>query len=295
MRQRVAMHTVNTRSFKENVAFSTDTPHSVRIKHFPSDEIVPLHYAETLEILVANHVDGRIIVGKQSHQFLPHDVVVIPPYYVHSTICRQSGGTLYNFKISFENIKTFININAILQWSSRQMFGKLFLPELYEPMLSLIQRLIQEDDNLFSRLHCILEIVEMIAQANENAVLLPAEGSNDDEDRLRNLIRYTHEHCCERLTLDTAAAQMNMSKYYLCKFFKQHANMTYVTYLNQVRLERASQMLLTGKNVSEAAMECGFESVSYFVQLFKRTLGCTPGQFVKLNGIVTQEDNIQTK
>jgi len=293
LRKRVDIHTVNTVSFKETIDFSIDTPHSVRIKHFPCDELVPLHYAETIEILVATNVDGRVVIGKQSHTFLPHDVVVIPPYYVHSTICRQCSGELYNFKISLENMKAFVDINAVLQWSQKQIFGRLFIPELYDKMTSAVHRLISEDENIFSRIHCILDVVEMLAEVNEDVQSVSC--GSDDEDRLRDLIRWTHEHCREHITLDTAAAQMNMSKYYLCKFFKQHTSMTYVTYLNQVRLEDAAQMLLTGKNVTEAALECGFESVSYFVQLFRRVNGCTPGQFVKLNGIILHQDNIATK
>ena len=57
MRKRINDQSINTTSFKEDVEFSADTPHSVQIKHFPCDEIVPLHYAETLEMLVADHVD----------------------------------------------------------------------------------------------------------------------------------------------------------------------------------------------------------------------------------------------
>ena len=55
MRKRINDQSINTTSFKEDVEFSADTPHSVQIKHFPCDEIVPLHYAETLEMLVHDH------------------------------------------------------------------------------------------------------------------------------------------------------------------------------------------------------------------------------------------------
>ena len=81
-----------------------------------------------------------------------------------------------------------------------------------------------------------------------------------------------------------------MSKGYFCKFFKSISGITYITFLNQVRIEKATDLLKAGYNVTECAMACGFESISYFVQMFKRNLGCTPGQF--LAAIYTQNDNI---
>ncbi len=275
---------INTSSFKEDVEFSADTPHSVQIKHFSCDEIVPLHYAETLEMLVADHVDGTVTVGKNRRKLLEQDVIIIPPYYVHSTVCHRSDGTLYNLKISFENMKTFMDIQAMAAWMDGSLFGVLFVPELFEPMKKIIQRLIEEDNNLFSRMHCILDAAELLTSANQKSSLKELHVEPGDEDRLRQLIQWTHEHYQEHVSLDMVSQQMNISKFYLCKYFKQTTNMTYLTYLNLVRLEKAVQRLRLGKNVTECAAECGFDSVSYFVQLFKRTLGCTPGQYTRLNG-----------
>lgn len=284
MRKRINDQSINTTSFKEDVEFSADTPHSVQIKHFPCDEIVPLHYAETLEMLVADHVDGMVTVGKNRRKFLEQDMIIIPPYYVHSTVCHRGDGTLYNMKISFENMKAFMDIQAMAAWMDGSLFGVLFAPELFETMKKIIQRLIEEDDNLFSRMHCILDVAELLTTVNQKSSLKELHVEPGDEDRLRQLIQWTHEHYQEHISLDMVSQQMNISKFYLCKYFKQTTNMTYLTYLNQVRLEKAVQRLRLGRNVTECAAECGFDSVSYFVQLFKRTLGCTPGQYIRLNG-----------
>ena len=169
-------------------------------------------------------------------------------------------------------------------WMDGSLFGVLFVPELFEPMKKIIQRLIEEDNNLFSRMHCILDVAELLTSANQKSSLKELHVEPGDEDRLRQLIQWTHEHYQEHVSLDMVSQQMNISKFYLCKYFKQTTNMTYLTYLNLVRLEKAVQRLRLGKNVTECAAECGFDSVSYFVQLFKRTLGCTPGQYIRLNG-----------
>lgn len=289
MRKRVDDHTINTLSFQEKVAFSADAPHSVRLKRFPFDEIVPLHYAETMEIVLVKDVVGSIIVGKKSHVFLPQDVVIIPPYYVHSTNCKKNDGFLYNVKVSFEELKAFMNIPAIVEWDRRVLFRRLFMPEAYDEMMRIVQRLIEQDDDIFARMHCLLDLFYLITRDNrkegeEEAPLEPAQ-----DDRLLRLIHWTNEHYSEHVTLDAVAEMLYMSKYYFCQFFKQATNMTYLNYLNNVRIQKAQQLLKTGCNVTECTERCGFESISYFISLFRKTLGCTPGQYMKKNGLISED------
>ena len=282
MRERVAELTVNTNVFKEQVDFSKDTPHSVRIKHVLFYELVPLHYADTLEIMVLDNIKGQIIIGKMAHEVLEHDVVIVPPYYVHSTILQKSTGVMYNLKICFNNLKHFMDIQAMAKWAQKDMFQVLYAPELFDPMMAVIQRLIKEDDNLFSRMHCLLSVAEMLTKLNEDRSTKMSIDINElnMDDQLRLLIQWTHAHYKESISLDMAAAQMRVSKFHLCKQFKQATNMTYFTYLNQVRIDNAVQMLKVGKNVTECATECGFSSTSYFIHIFKRILGYTPGEFL---------------
>ena len=57
--------------------------------------------------------------------------------------------------------------------------------------------------------------------------------------------------------------------------------MTYLTYLNQVRISHAAMLLRQGSTVTEAAEQCGYTNISYFINLFREMNGCTPGKFVK--------------
>ena len=59
--------------------------------------------------------------------------------------------------------------------------------------------------------------------------------------------------------------------------------------LNNVRIQKAQQLLKTGCNVTECTERCGFESISYFISLFRKTLGCTPGQYMKKNGLISED------
>jgi len=62
--------------------------------------------------------------------------------------------------------------------------------------------------------------------------------------------------------------------------FKTATGKTFKEYLNEVRLEKACQRLLSGEKVSQAAYECGFNDPSYFSQRFKHHFGLSPTQFI---------------
>lgn len=65
--------------------------------------------------------------------------------------------------------------------------------------------------------------------------------------------------------------------------FKSATGKTFKEYLNEVRLEKACQRLLSGEKVSQVAFECGFNDPSYFSQRFKHHFGLSPTQFIDVN------------
>ena len=78
----------------------------------------------------------------------------------------------------------------------------------------------------------------------------------------------------EPLTLDEVANACFLSKSHFCKIFKEETGRTFKAYLNDIRIERAKDLLKnsTLKNY-EIAQEIGIEDASYFNELFKENNG----------------------
>ena len=73
-----------------------------------------------------------------------------------------------------------------------------------------------------------------------------------------------------------------MNPKYFCRFFRQMTQKTPVEYLNYYRIECAREQLSTTScTVTEIAFNCGFNDVSYFIKIFRKYMGMTPGQFVR--------------
>ena len=106
------------------------------------------------------------------------------------------------------------------------------------------------------------------------------------------MIRWTHENFARKITIDEAAKISGYSKYHFCSRFKALTGMTYMHYLNTVRVSKACFMLRNGDSVQNVCRNCGFENVSHFIQLFKRIQHMTPYQYasqVKMGEGMQQE------
>lgn len=100
--------------------------------------------------------------------------------------------------------------------------------------------------------------------------------------RLRKMLHFISEHYAERITIDDIAQAANVSKSEALRCFRAGMQTAPNTYLNQYRLNRAKEKLLTDQDsISNIALSVGFETVGYFDRIFKRTFGMTPKQFIR--------------
>lgn len=84
----------------------------------------------------------------------------------------------------------------------------------------------------------------------------------------------------EPLCLQSLSKSVGCSPFYLSRTFSQQTGTTIPKFLRQIRIEKAAELLRTGKfNVTEAAMEVGYSSLSHFTKVFHETMGCCPGLY----------------
>ena len=77
----------------------------------------------------------------------------------------------------------------------------------------------------------------------------------------------------------TLAARAGVSESYLATRFKAETGLTLSRWLRQRRVGRAKELLSAGMTTSQAAEQVGILDVSYFIRIFKRETGVTPGQY----------------
>jgi len=78
-------------------------------------------------------------------------------------------------------------------------------------------------------------------------------------------------------TLEMLGREVGCSPFYLSRSFSREVGLTIPQYLRNLRMERAAELLRSGRyNVTEAATEVGYASLSHFSKAFCETIGCCP-------------------
>jgi AraC-like DNA-binding protein len=105
------------------------------------------------------------------------------------------------------------------------------------------------------------------------------------KERVERVIEILRRDLANPPTLEQLGKEVGCSAFYLSRTFSQETGSTIPQYLQRVRMDRAAELLRSGKyNVTEAALEVGYSSFSHFSLAFRQTHGCCPGLFPVAKG-----------
>jgi AraC family transcriptional regulator of arabinose operon len=211
------------------------------------------------------HVDGELVAG-------PGDWVLIRP------------GTLHDYSAVASWELLWVHFQPRAEW----------LPWLDWPELSKgLMRLHIADDGpaaQFAEVHRLaqsdLARREAFAMNGLEALMLACDMHNPRatvsryDRRVVAAMEYLDRHLQQKTSLDEVAAAVGLSPSRLAHLFKAEAGQTPQTYLEQRRMQRATELLQrTGFSVQQIAAVVGFESPFYFSRRFKAATGRSPSYF----------------
>jgi AraC-like DNA-binding protein len=88
-------------------------------------------------------------------------------------------------------------------------------------------------------------------------------------------------------TLEAIGQEVGCSPFHLSRIFSREVGLTIPQFLRSARIERAAELLRTGRyNVTEAATEVGYASLSHFSKAFCETIGCCPALYPMAKHVV---------
>lgn len=110
----------------------------------------------------------------------------------------------------------------------------------------------------------------------------PQQYSEHEGLRIAGIYNYVMQHYHKAVMLEDVAKQAHMTPHAFCRYFKKHTRHTFVSFLNEVRINEACKQLTDGAydSISTIAYRCGFNSITNFNRVFKSVTALSPSEYV---------------
>lgn len=106
-----------------------------------------------------------------------------------------------------------------------------------------------------------------------------------DDPEIGRALRFIRENACNQLSVDDVQRQVRLSRTLLNRRFKKYVGRSPKQEILRVQMERARQLLVHSDNtIQSIADQCGFNEAWYFIAVFRKYAGLTPGAFRAKNG-----------
>jgi two-component system, response regulator YesN len=242
-------------------------------------------YSELLQLLnVSFYLPDRRVLIKSDLPPLPPKTESFNLDYFTDEMKRK------NFDSAFSYLETHAAAMSI-QYHTEVFEFKAFFGNIIFNITILLNNMGYEVKELEKRKHAyfhaieeaktaadvIKQLSEFIAQA-KNCIYSTA--NQPDNTNLKKVMDYIREHYAEPLTLTEVAKHFHFNPSYLSSYFSTHNQESFVEYVNRVRIEEASRLLVHDTTpISEISGSVGFSDHSYFCKVFKKSTGLSPSQY----------------
>lgn len=258
-----------------------------RSRHDKKMDMQTSHFHDRYEVYYLLSGERFYFIDNQMHLVQAGDLVFIDRYALHQTrdtgiahherilieFSEQYLGTLHEemapiFPILFKKGGLILRLHS----EQRQQVASMLMGMLHE----------SQEDRLLRDLKLRLVLSEFLIWAARHA---PERAQERDvfHPTLRSIISWISANFRDtNVKLEQLSKQFSISKYYLCRLFKQGTGYTFTQYVNLLRVREAQRLLReTDLKIMTISEQSGFDNVHHFCRVFKQLSHQSPIQYRK--------------
>lgn len=230
-----------------------------------------MHYHDMYELYYLDAGNREYFIENKLFSVSAGDIVLIPPGKLHRTGGEHGVRTLVNFKREFlEKVYTTQTVDELLTCFDRWLLTP--NREQLSACIYQLKKMENSDDEMEKAISLGMLLLE----------LTKCKGREFANDNVSAIIGYINVNYHRIHSIEEIAAQFFISKYHLCRIFKNAMKMTVIEYLNQVKIRQACYLLVnTKKDMNEISRLCGFHSAAYFSKVFRNLMDQRPMEYRK--------------
>lgn len=256
------------------------------------------HSHQDYEIYFFHGGECRYLIHNQIYDLVPGDIIVMDGLTLHKP----------NVKPTKEYVRSVILFSPIWIKGLLLEMGSMYLLETFQKLHNCLIRTNENDESKelekvflrLSKLNNAANLPNLQAETEMKVLLLQAlilvhrlgemnsiEIPKQKEDKTlhaENIADYIQSHFINKITLQSIADNLNLSRSYVAKVFKMMTGYTIMEYVMECRLTQAKYLLEMEplKPLKDVAYESGFESPTHFSRYFREKVGVTAKEYRKI-------------
>lgn len=236
----------------------------------------PNHFHEYYVIGFMEAGERVLSCKNQEHTIKRGDILLFNPGDSHACV-QSDGGTL--------DYRGFNIAKEVMLDLAEEVTGRRELPGFSRNVLAdeeaacclrPLHEMVMQDTGGFGKEEGLLFLISLLIQKYGQ----PFDRCVPEcREEIEKACAFMEQHCAERICLDQICRCAGLSKSTLLRAFAKSKGVTPYSYLENIRIGRARQLLEQGVPPVEAALQTGFSDQSHFTNYFNRFIGLAPGLY----------------
>lgn len=252
--------------------------------HFIAEAEISTHYHQNPELFYVMTGMLEIRIDDQVFHLKKGDIVLVNANKRHWV---KGNDELLGarFEIDFHLLAEYMGSMQLLFWCNSVADKNAAYGTLRELINRILARYFEKEEK--GALHLSALYYEM-AYVLTSSFLIKSDDArlnlidSQDRTRVRQIQNYIQANYQAQISLNDLANRLYLSNAYLSKYIKKHLGLTFMEYLNNVRLFHAvDELLYTKKNMTRIALDNGFPTSAAFTKAFRDIYGEAPSEYRK--------------
>lgn len=261
---------------------------SFEVYHGVCDRTFDVHWHSHFLLQLITDGSGVQEINRFSYRLQRGSVVLLSPTDFHRNVVGE-GETLSFSAVRISAEQFYQSVKDLCPLNSFPLVTKLN-GENYETAKTMF-RLLSEEQACGDRLGCDRFSTALIDQLMILALRSNQSVAATSPTKMRKALLYVHCNFKSPIKATEVARHVGYSPNYFSAEFKRETGIEFRKYLQDLRLDFAMKLLKhSSLTVTEVCFECGFNSLPYFSQAFKKKFGASPEQIKEKERCIGMKD-----
>ena len=253
---------------------------------------VKLHWHDEIELVFFHEGEFIVDINMKKYDIDAPALMIINSGDIHSIFskeCCSESAVVFNLKmLSFEYFDG-IQYQLIRPLIEKKMQFPQFVfskDDIFKEIEKIFMKIINESsrDELSSFIRVKSYLYQLIALLYENKRFHYSdeikEGDTYKIANVKKVLTYIHDNFSQKISADDLAKLLEMNPQYFSRYFKKLTGKTPTEYINEIRIEKASEFLSQSeRKIIDIAMSCGYDNMGYFIKCFKKQKHMIPSEY----------------